>query len=187
MRVKSGNGYSSLYAKVKRRDANIVKLKETIESFKRYVRKIGSRSSQRKILLKQAREKQHAAENINKNLLIFLRTPFEKRAYNVMDYFIRVYKSIKSQHELSYNELYLLIYLYNVEFSSSKNAGEYLSLDSRTINSLVFDLSNKDMLTSNRVGKFNYMYITELGRRAVKTLLDIINKQQGIPYEPIKT
>lgn len=96
-----------------------------------------------------------------------------------MDLLLRVAKVQSSVYdELTPRESVILIYLYNIETVSTTKLAKDVSLSKESITDRIFDLSKKEMLISKRAGKSNYIYITEEGRRAVRTFVDLIAKQE---------
>lgn len=172
--------YRNSLNRIKTRDRRIEKLKGDIISLKAYIKKIGNRSRWRKFALAEARENLKVSQNENKEIIQFIRTPFEKRGFNIMDLAIRFNKTYEQQDELSYKELYLLLYLYNVEFNSSFNISKQLGLSRYLVNELVFEVKNKGMIVSKKAGRFNYVYITDFGRAAVKRFIELVKKQKSI-------
>lgn len=172
--------YQNIYYKLKRRDAKIVKLKETIESLKLYIAKIGNRSRQRKLRSGQLLVRLRSAERLNQEVIRFIRRPFDKRLFNLTDMMIRVIKTLELFNEISYKELYLLLYLTTVDSASSKVLIKELGVSKAIIYKLVFDLGNDGLLISNRVSSTNYVYITEQGRVVVKNFLETMKKQTSV-------
>lgn len=146
---------------------------------KRYITKIGNRSRARKFATEKAKRELKESIAINKDVLRFIRQPINNRSYNIMDLMLRtekVYRYVET--ELSRSQINLLIYLYNIESASTKKISEDMSMPRLSASKLIYILNRKDLLVSKRVGNANYVYITEEGKRSVKTFVDIVTKQE---------
>lgn len=172
------NGHRYALLKVKRRDIRIEKLKSTVQSLKDYVRKVARKGYLRKKIIRDLREKLKESELRNKDIQMFLRTSFEKRVHNAMDYMLRFHRTYEQQKDLTYRDLYLLMYLYKSESSSTKQAADWLGMSVESVTQIVFDLSKKDMLVSRKIGRFNYMYVTEYGKTVIRSFFEVLRKQK---------
>lgn len=173
--------FNSQYMRLKRREGKILRLEAKIQQMLDYIKKIGSRSRARKYRAQESAVRLKACKDENKSVLRFLRKPLEKRGINVMELMIRMLKTFHElTNQITYKEIYLLLYLYNVEYSSSVALEKELYLTRDMVGHLVKSTGHKGFLVSKRVGRGNYLYITEEGRRVIKSFLDLNTKQKAI-------
>lgn len=173
------NGYSNLYQKVKRRDANIVKFKETIASLKRYITKVQSRSRQRALRLKVAYQRIKEEQQKTLSLSRFVNSGFDRRIYNVGELLIRFNRTLEQlKSEITHSQIFILIYLYNRESASNKEISAAIGNTTETVKSMVHELSKRELVNSRRLGASNYVYATFEGKAVAKRFIELIKKQK---------
>lgn len=180
--ASNNSAYRLQWLKVKRRDGKILRLKGTIESLKKHIEKIHQRSYQRKKRVEELTKRLYRENQSLRSIKKFIDTPFEKRSYNALDYFFRL-KLVTRElaGHISQTQLMILIYLQNIETTSSKNLKAVLGLTTSSVRNDVYELAKSGYLISKQInGLNNYMYITEEGKKAVKTFLDLMAKAKQL-------
>lgn len=173
-------GYKKLWAKVQTRDRKILKLRADVESLKAYATKRSQYYRIKKYALRDCQKKVIEVRNENKDIATYIRAGFDRKNFELLDYTLR-YRSVVNlvKDEATEDEIFILVFLSNVDFATQRILKTKLNFSTMLLLTRTKSLELKGFIKNQKsYGTNNYIYITEEGKKVVRSFVELMKKTQ---------
>lgn len=92
-----------------------------------------------------------------------------------MDLMLRIHSAyVQVKQEVSYDQMMIMLYLHAFETPSTRRIAFDMKINIARAHENVQKLTAMNLVKAVRTGQTNYTYITEEGKKAVKTFMDLV-------------